>query len=89
MTEASSHVVHLTGRLRELETLLSERQSRENKLLKDSEENKSHYREAKRENSHLKGMRASLQDLDALLKKWTIIFMLADFPCTFLINHFA
>lgn len=53
VTEASSHIVHLTGRLRDLETSLSERQSQEKKLLKDLEENKKRYRETKRENLQL------------------------------------
>lgn len=55
VTEASSHIVHLTGRLRDLETSLSERQSQEKKLLKDLEENKKRYREGKRENLQLNG----------------------------------
>lgn len=53
MTEASSHIVYLTGRLRDLETSLSECQSQEKKFQKDLEENKKRYREAKRENVQL------------------------------------
>lgn len=55
MTEASSHIVHLTGCVRDLETTLSECQSQEKKLLKEPEENKKRYREAKRENLQLNG----------------------------------
>lgn len=55
MTEASSHIVHLTGCLRDLETSLSERQSQENKFLKELEGNKKRYRETKRENLQLHG----------------------------------
>lgn len=55
MTEVSGHIVDLTGRLRELETSLSESQARENKLLKDLEESKRRYREAKNGITHLKG----------------------------------
>lgn len=56
MTEASGHIVDLTGRLQELETSLTESRSRENKLLKDLEENKRRYREAKHGITHLKGI---------------------------------
>lgn len=55
MTEASSQIVYLTGRLRDLETSLSERQSQEKKFLKDLEENKRRYRDVKRENLQLHG----------------------------------
>lgn len=55
MTKASSHIVHLTGRVRDLETSLSERQSQKNMFLKDLEENKKRYKEAKRENLQLHG----------------------------------
>lgn len=56
MTEASGHIVDLRGHLRELETSLAESRSRENKLLKDLEESKRRYREAKHGIAHLKGM---------------------------------
>lgn len=56
MIEASGHIVDLRGRVRELETSLTESRSRENKLLKDLEENKRRYREAKHGITHLKGM---------------------------------
>lgn len=55
VTEASGHIEKLTGRLRDLETSLTESRSRENKLLRDLEENKRRYREAKHEITHLKG----------------------------------
>lgn len=54
VTEASGHVVDLTGRLRDLETSLAESRSRESKLLRDSEENKRRHREARHEITHLK-----------------------------------
>ncbi|XP_054468744.1 coiled-coil domain-containing protein 62 isoform X2 [Anoplopoma fimbria] len=54
VSEASGHVVDLTGRLRDLETTMSESRSRENQLLRDSEENKRRYRESRYEISHLK-----------------------------------
>lgn len=56
MTEASGHIVDLRGRLRELQTSLAESHSRENKLLKDLEESKRRYKEAKHGCSQLKGM---------------------------------
>lgn len=72
VTEASGHVVDLTGRLRELETSLTESRSRENKLLKDLEENKRRYREAKHWITQLKGTWLKLHDTKqwALFKKW-------------------
>nr|XP_046230457.1 coiled-coil domain-containing protein 62 isoform X2 [Scatophagus argus] len=54
VTEASGQIVDLTGRLRDLETSLTESRSRESKLLRDLEENKRRYREAKHEISGLK-----------------------------------
>lgn len=57
VTEASSHILDLTGRLRDLETSLTQRRSQESKLLRDFEENKHRYREARREVAHLKGRR--------------------------------
>ncbi|KAI3362428.1 hypothetical protein L3Q82_012732, partial [Scortum barcoo] len=54
VTEASGHIVDLTGRLRDLETSLTESRSRESKLLRDAEENKRRYREAKHEVAHFK-----------------------------------
>ncbi|XP_044030126.1 coiled-coil domain-containing protein 62 isoform X2 [Siniperca chuatsi] len=54
VTEASGHIVNLTGRLRDLETSLTESRSQESKLLRDLEENKRRYREAKHEITHLK-----------------------------------
>ncbi|XP_059213460.1 coiled-coil domain-containing protein 62 [Centropristis striata] len=54
VAEASGHVVDLTGRLRHLETSLTESRSRENKLLRDAEENKRRHRETRHEITHLK-----------------------------------
>ncbi|KAM3874239.1 coiled-coil domain-containing protein 62 [Diretmus argenteus] len=54
VTEATTHVADLTGRLRDLETSLKESRSRESRLLRDFEENKRRYREARFENTHLK-----------------------------------
>lgn len=55
VTEASGQIVDLTRRLRDLETSLTESRLRESKLLRDAEENKRRYREAKHEITHLKG----------------------------------
>lgn len=55
MSDASSHIVHLTGRLRDLEASLSDRHAQEKKLLKDLEDRKKRHRETKRENSQLHG----------------------------------
>lgn len=55
VVEASGHIIELTVRLRELEALLRESRSRENKLLKDSEEMKRRHRDAKQGLSQLKG----------------------------------
>lgn len=55
VVEASGHIIDLTVRLRELEALLKEGRSRENKLLKDAEEVKRRHREAKQGVSQLKG----------------------------------
>ncbi|XP_070845453.1 coiled-coil domain-containing protein 62 isoform X2 [Chaetodon trifascialis] len=54
VTEASGHIFDLTGRLRDLETSLTESRSQESKLLRDSEENKRRYKEARHEITHLK-----------------------------------
>ncbi|XP_011603053.2 coiled-coil domain-containing protein 62 isoform X1 [Takifugu rubripes] len=54
VVEASGHIIELTVRLRELEALLRESRSRENKLLKDLEEMKRRHREAKQGLSQLK-----------------------------------
>lgn len=58
VVEASGHIIELTVRLRELEALLKESRSRENKLLKDLEEMKRQRREEKQGLSQLKGVRA-------------------------------
>lgn len=55
VVEASGHIIDLTVRLRELEALLKESRSRENKLLKDLEEMKRRHREAKQGISQRKG----------------------------------
>ncbi|XP_070706955.1 coiled-coil domain-containing protein 62 isoform X2 [Pempheris klunzingeri] len=54
VTEASGNIVALTGRLRDLETSLTESRSRESKLLRDLEENKRRYKEAKHDVTHVK-----------------------------------
>ncbi|XP_008303449.1 coiled-coil domain-containing protein 62 isoform X1 [Stegastes partitus] len=54
VTEASNHILDLSGRLRGLETALTESRSRENKLLRELEENKHRYREATHEVTQLK-----------------------------------
>ncbi|XP_068562540.1 coiled-coil domain-containing protein 62 isoform X2 [Cebidichthys violaceus] len=54
VTEASGHVVDLTGRLRDLETTVAESRSRGSELLRDSEENIRRYRESRYEITHLK-----------------------------------
>ncbi|XP_071755232.2 coiled-coil domain-containing protein 62 [Centroberyx gerrardi] len=54
VTEANAHIVDLTGRQRDLETSLKESSSRESRLLRELEENKRRYREARHENTHLK-----------------------------------
>lgn len=55
VTEASGHIADLAGRLRDLETSLTDSRSQENKLMRDLEENKRRYREARHEVTHLKG----------------------------------
>lgn len=52
MTKASSHILHLRGCLQDLETLQT---SQKNTFLKDLQENKKRYREAKEENLQLHG----------------------------------
>ncbi|XP_045923220.1 coiled-coil domain-containing protein 62 isoform X2 [Micropterus dolomieu] len=54
VTEASGHIADLAGRLRDLETSLTDSRSQENKLMRDLEENKRRYREARHEVTHLK-----------------------------------
>uniref|UniRef100_A0A3Q3GC54 Coiled-coil domain containing 62 n=1 Tax=Labrus bergylta TaxID=56723 RepID=A0A3Q3GC54_9LABR len=54
VNEASGQIVELTGRLRDLETSLTESRSRESKLLRDSEENKRRHKEARHEITNLK-----------------------------------
>lgn len=61
VTEASSHILDLTGRLRDLETSLMQSRSQESKLLRDLEENKQRYRESRHEAVHLKGRRVELE----------------------------
>ncbi|KAM3600160.1 uncharacterized protein V6R79_018742 [Siganus canaliculatus] len=54
VTEASAHVAHLTGRLQDLEAALAESRSRESKVLRESEENRRRYRDAKHDAARLK-----------------------------------
>ncbi|KAM4528134.1 coiled-coil domain-containing protein 62 [Odontesthes bonariensis] len=54
LTEASAHILDLTGLLQDLETVLKESRSKESKQLRDVEENKRQYREAKHETTQLK-----------------------------------
>lgn len=59
--EASGQIIDLTVHLRELEALLKESRSRENKLLKDLEEIKRRHREAKHGISQLNGAHLKLE----------------------------
>lgn len=59
--EASGRNLELSARLQDLETSLAESRSRENKLLRDLEEMKRRYREAKHEVSQLRGNKLRLQ----------------------------
>lgn len=61
VVEASGHIIDLTVHLRELEALLKESRSKENKLLKDLEEMKRRHREAKHGVSQLKGTHLKLE----------------------------
>ncbi|XP_023255447.1 coiled-coil domain-containing protein 62 [Seriola lalandi dorsalis] len=54
VTEASGQILDLTGRIRDLETSLTESLSRETKLLRELEESKRRHREARHEVTHLK-----------------------------------
>lgn len=54
VTEASSRLLDLTGRLRDLDMSLTESHSQESKMRRDLEEQKHHYREARREIAELK-----------------------------------
>ncbi|XP_028273877.1 coiled-coil domain-containing protein 62 isoform X2 [Parambassis ranga] len=54
VTEASQQVLDLSERLRDLEATLTESRSRENKLLRDSKENKRWYKEARQEATQLR-----------------------------------
>ncbi|XP_061603682.1 coiled-coil domain-containing protein 62 isoform X2 [Phyllopteryx taeniolatus] len=53
-SEASGHVVHLTGRLRETEAALAESRSREAELLREEEANRRRLKEARRDNARLR-----------------------------------
>lgn len=55
MAKASSCILDLSGRLQDLETSLKKSRSQESKLLKDLEENKVSYKEARHEVTQLKG----------------------------------
>ncbi|XP_041754788.1 coiled-coil domain-containing protein 62 isoform X1 [Coregonus clupeaformis] len=54
VTEATNHIVDLSGRLREMEGLLKESRSQEARVLREFEEHKRRYREARHENTRLK-----------------------------------
>uniref|UniRef100_A0A1A8UVX4 Huntingtin interacting protein 1 related n=1 Tax=Nothobranchius furzeri TaxID=105023 RepID=A0A1A8UVX4_NOTFU len=54
VTEASGRTLELTGRLRDLDAALTQSRSQENKLFKDSEENKRRYKETKHEVNQLR-----------------------------------
>uniref|UniRef100_A0A674A9F3 Coiled-coil domain containing 62 n=1 Tax=Salmo trutta TaxID=8032 RepID=A0A674A9F3_SALTR len=54
VTEATNHIVDLSGRLREMEGSLKESHSREARVLREVEEHKRRYREARHENTRLK-----------------------------------
>ncbi|XP_055369331.1 coiled-coil domain-containing protein 62 isoform X2 [Betta splendens] len=54
VAEASSRILDLTGRLRDLDTSAAQSRSRESGLLRDVEENRRRYRDARREVAHLK-----------------------------------
>ena len=55
VTEATVHIVDLTKRLRDVEMTLKERQTQDSRLRKDLEEKTRCHREAREENTHLKG----------------------------------
>lgn len=55
LTEATDRILDLTDRLRKSELSLKECQSRESKLLQETEEYKHRFREARRQNAQLKG----------------------------------
>ncbi|XP_061603685.1 coiled-coil domain-containing protein 62 isoform X5 [Phyllopteryx taeniolatus] len=61
-SEASGHVVHLTGRLRETEAALAESRSREAELLREEEANRRRLKEARRDNARLRGEGDSWKD---------------------------
>ncbi|XP_036833426.1 coiled-coil domain-containing protein 62 isoform X2 [Oncorhynchus mykiss] len=54
VTEATNHIVDLSGRLREMEGSLKESHSREARVLREVEEHKRRYREVRHENTRLK-----------------------------------
>nr|XP_054600710.1 coiled-coil domain-containing protein 62 isoform X4 [Nothobranchius furzeri] len=54
VTEASGRTLELTGRLRDLDAALTQSRSQENKLFRDSEENKRRYKETKHEVNQLR-----------------------------------
>uniref|UniRef100_A0A3Q4N1X1 Coiled-coil domain containing 62 n=1 Tax=Neolamprologus brichardi TaxID=32507 RepID=A0A3Q4N1X1_NEOBR len=60
MAKASSYILDLSGRLQDLETSLKKSRSQESKLLKDLEENKVSYKEARHEVTQLKVLRRVL-----------------------------
>ena len=58
VTEATNHIVDLSGRRKDLETSLKESGFRESRLLREAEENKRRYREARHASTRLKGQMA-------------------------------
>uniref|UniRef100_I3KDT5 Coiled-coil domain containing 62 n=1 Tax=Oreochromis niloticus TaxID=8128 RepID=I3KDT5_ORENI len=56
VAKASSYILDLSGRLQDLETSLKESRSQESKLLKDLQENKVSYKEARHEVTQLKNL---------------------------------
>ncbi|XP_046873843.1 coiled-coil domain-containing protein 62 isoform X2 [Hypomesus transpacificus] len=54
VTEATNHIVDLSGRRKDLETSLKESGFRESRLLREAEENKRRYREARHASTRLK-----------------------------------
>ncbi|XP_062870535.1 coiled-coil domain-containing protein 62 isoform X2 [Trichomycterus rosablanca] len=54
LMEATNHILSLTDRLRELETSLKASQAHERKLLRETEEYKRRFRDARRDNTQLK-----------------------------------
>lgn len=84
VVEASSRIADLTRRLQAFDASLTDSQSRENKLLKDVEENTRRYREAKHKISQLKGMQVKF---NSHFKKNSVIFIETAFPVWLNVFH--